>query len=70
MPAVTRIGDNCTGHGCFPPRPSIAGSGNVFVKSKAVHRQAATMADNRFNTTVHITDYDTFGFENQNLHNH
>lgn len=20
--AVTRVGDNCTGHGCFPPRPS------------------------------------------------
>lgn len=39
MPAVTRIGDNCTGHGCFPPRPSIAGSGNVFVNGIAVHRQ-------------------------------
>lgn len=39
MPAVTRLGDNCTGHGCFPPRPSIAASGNVFVNGIGVHRQ-------------------------------
>lgn len=33
----------------------------------------AAMADNRFNATVHIRDYDTFGFEgssNPNLHIH
>jgi len=39
MPAVTRKGDLCTGHECFPPRLSIAGSGNVFVNGKPVHRQ-------------------------------
>tara|TARA_B100000941_G_C28499792_1_gene553333 strand:- start:2230 stop:2520 length:291 start_codon:yes stop_codon:yes gene_type:complete len=39
MPAVTRKGDNCTGHGCFPPRSNIAGSSNVFVNNIAVHRQ-------------------------------
>lgn len=39
MPAVTRLGDNCTGHGCFPPRPSTSASGNVFVNGIGVHRQ-------------------------------
>lgn len=31
MPAASRLGDSCTGHGCFPPRPSTSGSGNVFI---------------------------------------
>jgi len=39
MPAVSRLGDTCTGHGCFPPRASTAGSGNVFVNGIAAHRQ-------------------------------
>lgn len=39
MPAVTRLGDICTGHGCFPPRESIEGSPNVFCNSIPVHRQ-------------------------------
>ena len=38
MPAVTRQGDGCTGHGVFPGRSSVAGSGNVFVNNKAAHR--------------------------------
>ena len=39
MPAVTRKGDSCTGHGCWPSRSSIEGSGNVFVNGIAAHRQ-------------------------------
>lgn len=39
MPAVTRKGDVCTGHGCWPPRGSTGGSGNVFVNGIPVHRQ-------------------------------
>lgn len=39
MPAVTRLGDNCTGHGCFPPRPSTSASSNVFVNNIEVHRE-------------------------------
>jgi len=35
MPPATRLGDDCTGHGCFPPRPSVGASPNVFVNSKA-----------------------------------
>lgn len=39
MPAVTRKGDSCTGHGAFPPRASTAGSPNVFANNIAVHRK-------------------------------
>ena len=39
MPAVTRLGDVCTGHGCFPSRPSVSASPTVFVNGIAVHRQ-------------------------------
>lgn len=39
MPAVTRKGDSCTGHGTFPPRSSSGGSSNVIVNGKAAHRQ-------------------------------
>lgn len=38
MPAVTRQGDGCTGHGAFPPRNSASGSGTVFANGIAVHR--------------------------------
>ena len=38
MPAVTRLGDSCTGHGCFPPRASTGGSGDVFANGIPVHR--------------------------------
>ena len=39
MPPVTRLGDSCTGHGSFGPRPSSGGSGNVNANSIPVHRQ-------------------------------
>lgn len=39
MPAITRLGDYCTGHGCFPPRPNVEGSGNVNVNGIPVHRE-------------------------------
>jgi uncharacterized Zn-binding protein involved in type VI secretion len=37
MPAC-RLGDICTGHGCFPPRPCISGSENVLVNGRPQHR--------------------------------
>lgn len=40
MPAVHRKGDTGTGHGCWPPRPNIAGSSNVYCNSIPVHRQS------------------------------
>lgn len=39
MPAAHRLGDICTGHGCYPPRPNIEGSPNVFVNGLPSHRQ-------------------------------
>jgi uncharacterized Zn-binding protein involved in type VI secretion len=39
MPAVARLGDKCSGHGCHPPRPNVSGSGNVFINGAAAHRQ-------------------------------
>ncbi len=39
MPAVTRLGDLCTGHDSCPPRPSSEGSPNVFVNGIPAHRQ-------------------------------
>ena len=39
MPAATRLGDICTGHGDWPPRPSTSASPNVFVNGKPWHRQ-------------------------------
>ena len=38
MPAVTRKGDLCTGHGAYPPRPSTGASPNVYVNGIPVHR--------------------------------
>lgn len=38
MPAFVRVGDLCTGHGCFPPRPCIQGSPNVFANGKSINR--------------------------------
>ena len=38
MPAVVRLGDICSGHGCFPSRPNITGSNKFFIESKAIHR--------------------------------
>ena len=39
MPAVTRKGDKCTGHGGWPARVNDTASPDVFVNSIAVHRE-------------------------------
>lgn len=39
MPAVHRLADNCTGHGCFPTRKNVQASSNVFVNDIGVHRK-------------------------------
>jgi uncharacterized Zn-binding protein involved in type VI secretion len=39
MAAVTRLGDSCTGHGCWPSRSSTGGSPDVFANGIPVHRQ-------------------------------
>ncbi|MBC8427290.1 MAG: PAAR domain-containing protein [Proteobacteria bacterium] len=37
LPA-TRLGDVCTGHGCYPARPSCSGSPDTFTNSIAQMR--------------------------------
>ena len=44
MPAVTKLGSSCSGHGCWPPRHNIQGSMNVFVNGIAAHRQSDAWA--------------------------
>ena len=44
MSAVTRLGDICTGHECFPPRKSTSGSPNVFVNDIPAHRESDSWA--------------------------
>lgn len=44
MPPVTRLGDVCTGHASWPPRPNTSASPNVFVNSIAVHRKGDSWA--------------------------
>lgn len=38
MPASVRLGDICSGHGCWPPRPNCGASGDVFVNGLGQHR--------------------------------
>jgi uncharacterized Zn-binding protein involved in type VI secretion len=38
MPGVVRLGDICTGHGCWPPRANSSASNNVFANSRGAHR--------------------------------
>ncbi|WP_082830726.1 PAAR domain-containing protein [Pseudovibrio sp. W74] len=44
MPAAYRKGDIASGHGCFPPTPSVAGSPDVFVNQIAVVRVGDSVA--------------------------
>lgn len=39
MSAICRVGDICSGHGCWPPRNIITGSSNVFLDGKRVARK-------------------------------
>ncbi|MBQ7168440.1 MAG: PAAR domain-containing protein [Synergistaceae bacterium] len=39
MPPVTRRGDSCTGHDCWPSRESTTGSYSVYVNGIPVHRE-------------------------------
>ncbi len=44
MPAVVRLGDICTGHGCWPPRANVEASPNVYCNGIPVHRQGDAWA--------------------------
>jgi len=55
MPAVSRLGDICTGHGCFPPRNSTSGSNNVFINGIPAHRQSDSWATHCCGPSCHAS---------------
>lgn len=52
MPTA-RLADLCTGHFCFPPRPNIEASTNVFVNSRGHHRMGDMWAVHCCGTNCH-----------------
>jgi len=38
MPAAARLGDYCTGHGCWPPRTGVSASPNVYINGIQAHK--------------------------------
>ena len=38
MPAATRLGHECTGHGCHPPRVNDEASTDTFINGSGAHR--------------------------------
>lgn len=55
MPAVHRHTDLCTGHGCFPPRPNVQGSTDVFVNGLGAHRVTDTWASHCCGPVCHAS---------------
>lgn len=53
MPSIVRVGDQCTGDGCLPPRPNVGGSSNVFINGIGVHRMSDGWATHTCGNTVH-----------------
>lgn len=53
MPAATRLGDECTGHGCHPPRPNDQASPDVFVNGIPAHRQGDHWVEHNCGTDTH-----------------
>lgn len=51
MSSVTRRGDLSTPHGCFPSRPSVEGSPDVFVNGLPIHRVTDLWAPHTCQTT-------------------
>lgn len=40
MPAISRLGDLDSGHGCYPPRATVQSSNDVFANGIGVYRQS------------------------------
>lgn len=38
MPGAARLNDICSGHGCYPSRPNISASEDVFINDLGAHR--------------------------------
>ena len=53
MPPATRLSDNCTGHPCYPPRPSNSGSPNVITNGLNQMRVSDTYASHCCGPSCH-----------------
>lgn len=53
MPAITVLGQYCTGHGGFPPRPNTQASGDVFAEGISVHRIGDAWFQHCHDSTCH-----------------
>lgn len=53
MPEVALLGCLCSGHGCYPPRPNITASPNVYIEGIAVHRQSDMWASHCCDSNCH-----------------
>ena len=62
MPGAVRMIDICSGHGCFPPRPNITSSPNVFINCIPATR----FLDQRF---VHGCPFSAHSGTNFGFHN-
>jgi len=51
--AVVRLGDICTGHGCYPARANISASSDVFVNGLGAHRVGDSWAVHCCGTPCH-----------------
>lgn len=51
---VARLGDECSGHGAFPPRANTGASSDVFIEGKGVHRQGDSWASHCDPDTCHV----------------
>jgi uncharacterized Zn-binding protein involved in type VI secretion len=38
MAAAARLGDSCSGHGCWPPRTGVSASNNVIINGRPAHK--------------------------------
>lgn len=53
MAMAHRMGDICTGHSCFPPRPNIQGSPDVTTNDIPQHRLTDGWAIHACGTSFH-----------------
>ena len=53
MPAISRLGDECTGHGCHPPRVNDSASSNVFINGIGAHRVGDHWVEHNCDTDTH-----------------
>jgi uncharacterized Zn-binding protein involved in type VI secretion len=51
--AVVRLGDSCSGHGCYPPRKNVEASNNVFINGRGAHRVGDAWASHCCGTPCH-----------------